>query len=441
MWKKPLYKALPFLNPQLKISPMEAASSNALGFSSIITKTTPTPPFPTKFTRTHFLKLPQRFRNDAFFRVSANPFKSSFLSISSSFNAFIGSNAKDTVLDWSKAPEIVNDRGGKAEAFGSEDKVITVVLLGWLGAQTKHSKRYGEWYNSRGIHAAWNKAPEIVADRCGKAEAFGSKDKAITVVLLGWLGAKTKHLKRYVEWYNSRGIHAVTFVVEVKELLWLDLGVRLEQRISEFENELARYVLEKEEDGRERCFIFHTFSNTGWFVFQRRDGLKEKIRGVIIDSGSAGPLNPKVWAGGFGAAILKKRSSSINGLESAVTDSKLQKEEPGMIEAVLLSALEKFFGYALNMPDVNRRLRTIINAIMEHHPPCPQLYLYSTADKLIPYKSVELCIEEMRKKGIKVFSFNFGTSPHVDHYRTFPSIYSSELHNFLKECFAAVKQR
>ncbi|XWS45441.1 hypothetical protein CRYUN_Cryun15aG0137100 [Craigia yunnanensis] len=378
MWKKPLYKPLPFLNPHLKISTMGAASSDALSFSSIITKTTATPPFLTKFTRTHFLKLPQRFRNDAFFRASANPFNSSVLSISS---------------------------------------------------------------------FAWNKAPEIV-DGGGKVEAFGSKDKVITVVLLGWLGAKTKHLKRYVEWNNARGIHAVTFVVEVKELLWFDIGARVEQRISELENELARWVLEKEEDGRERCFIFHTFSNTGWFLygalldsFQRREGLKEKIRGVIIDSGSAGPLIPKVWAAGFAAAILKKRNPSINGLESAVTDSKLQKEEPGMIEAVLLSALEKFFAFILNMPDVNRRLRTIINAIMENHPPCPQLYLYSTADEVVPYKSVELCIEEMRKKGIKVFSFNFGISRHVDHYRTFPKIYSSELHNFLKECFAVVKQR
>ncbi|XVF59653.1 hypothetical protein PTKIN_Ptkin07bG0293000 [Pterospermum kingtungense] len=379
MWKKPLYKLLSFQNPHLKISTMGGASSKALTFSSVITKTTPTSPFPTKFTRTHFLKLPQRSQNDILFRASANPFNPSFHSISS---------------------------------------------------------------------IAWNKAPENIIDGGEKSEAFGAKDKVITVVLLGWLGAKPKHLKRYVEWNNARGIHAITFTVEAKELLWFDLGARVEQRIAELENELARWVLEKEEDGRERCFIFHTFSNTGWFVygalldgFQRREGLTEKIRGVIIDSGSADPLNPKIWAAGFAAAILKKRNSSTNGLENATTDSKLQEEEPGMIEAVLLSALEKFFKFILNKPDVNRRLRTIVNAVMEHPPPCPQLYLYSTADKIIPYKSIELRIEEMRKKGIKVFSFNFGTSSHVDHYRAFPNIYSSELHNFLKECFAAIKQR
>ncbi|PPD95401.1 hypothetical protein GOBAR_DD07561 [Gossypium barbadense] len=335
---------------------MGAASSNALCFSSIITKTAPTPSFLSKHTITHFRKLPQRFRNDAYSSVSAKTIHSS------SLNAFLQSNANDTAV-------------------------------------------------------AWNKAPEIVINGDGKAEAFGCWDKVVIVVLLGWLGAKTKHLKRYVEWNNLRGIHAVTFLVDVKELLGFDIGARLEQRVSELGNELAKWVMEEEEDGRERCFIFHAFSNTGWFL-------------------SGQP----VWAAGFAAAILKKQSSLVNGLESVETDSKLQKVEPGIIESVLLSALEKLFKFVLNMPDVNRRLRKTINAIMQHTPPCPQLYLYSTADKVAPYKSIELCIEEMRKKGIKVFSFNFGTSPHVDHYRAFPNIYSSQLHNFLKECFA-VKQR
>ncbi|KAE8698792.1 4-phosphopantetheine adenylyltransferase isoform 1 [Hibiscus syriacus] len=142
--------------------------------------------------------------------------------------------------------------------------------------------------------------------------------------------------------------------LDVNELLWFDLDVRLERRISELRNELAEWVLEKEEDGRQSCFIFHAFSNTSLLIFLGRVGLREKIKEVIIDSGAADPFNPKVWAAGITVAKLKKQSYLVNGLGSAVTDSKLQKEEPGMIEAVVISTLEKFFASILNMPDVNR---------------------------------------------------------------------------------------
>ncbi|KAK8710853.1 hypothetical protein V6N13_146162 [Hibiscus sabdariffa] len=325
----------------------------ALNFPLTITKKTPIQPSPTCFSRTHFLKLHQCFSNNPFPISSANSFTSSFLSVSSSFNAFIESTANGTYLGWNKAPEIVIDGGGEAKALGNTDKVITVVLLGWLGATNKH-------------------------------------------------------LNKYVEWYNSRGIHAVTFLVELKDLLCLDPVSMLDRRIAELANGLATWGSEKEEDGRERCFIFHTFSNTGWLVygsvierFQRREELKEMIKGVIFDSGSADPLNPKVWAAGFAVAILKKLNNSKNGSENGVTDSKLQKVEPEMVEAVVLASLEKFFKSVLNMPEVERKFRAVVNAGLEHHPHCPQLYLYSTADKVIPYKSVEFCIDEMSKKGIK----------------------------------------
>ncbi|KAL1213530.1 hypothetical protein V5N11_024938 [Cardamine amara subsp. amara] len=300
--------------------------------------------------------------------------------------------------------------------------------------------------------AIWNRAPRIV-NGGGNATIFGGNGKDTTVVLLGWLGAKAKHLRRYVEWYNSRGINAVTFTVDVRDLLRLDLGRRLERRIAEFGNELANWVSEKEDDdGKEKCLVFHSFSNTGWLVygallesFVGRQDLVEKIKGCIIDSGGADPLDTKIWAAGFTAAILKKRSSTVTTEPTSLINddeaSNPQKKEPLGIENIMLSSLEKLFPILLNLPDVNMRLTKIIQKLNENHPPCPQLYLYSSADKVVPSHSVELRIKEQQKIGRNIHSFNFKLSPHVDHYRNFPDLYSSQLHNFLQECFTPAKQQ
>ncbi|KAM7459818.1 hypothetical protein LguiA_036196 [Lonicera macranthoides] len=283
-----------------------------------------------------------------------------------------------------------------------------------------------------------------------------NKGPIVTVVLLGWLGSEPKHLRRYVELYNSKGINAVTFVASVKDVLSLDLGRRLQERISALAMEIAEWLSETEKDGRERFLLFHTFSNTGWLAYgailddlQGRRDLLEKIKGCIFDSGGDPDLNPKVWAAGFTAALLKKRSSvgyspveteEVNKLENGSTVYKIGKKEPPLIEVFLLLLFEKLFSFLLNSPDINQRLSKIISALSKTQPPCPQLYLYSTADKVIPFKSVESFIEAQRKMGRKVLSYNFGSSPHVDHYRTFPGNYSSQVQSFLKECLTTVKQ-
>lgn len=272
----------------------------------------------------------------------------------------------------------------------------------------------------------------------------------MTVVMLGWLGSKPKHLRRYIELYNSRGIHAVTFVASVKDVLSFDLGKKLEERIVVLANELALWLSESDKDGRERCLIFHTFSNTGWLAYgailenlKSRQDLLEKIKGCVVDSGGDPDINPKVWSAGFTAAMMKKRSSfaysSVEAGEGKEVGSPLnsgnsQIKGAMLTETVLFAALEKLFSFLLNLPDVNERLKKIISFLVKNQPSCPQLYLYSTADKVIPFQSVESFIEEQRRSGREVHSFNFGSSPHVDHYRTFPDNYVSVLQKFLQEC-------
>lgn len=175
--------------------------------------------------------------------------------------------------------------------------------------------------------------------------------------------------------------------------------------------------------------------------FRGRDDLLEKIKGCVVDSGGDPNIDPKVWAAGFTAALLKKRSNSASAsfeeqgenLEASAPELDGKKKELPLLETFIFSAFEKLFSYLLNLPDINRRLVKIIRAL-NNQPPCPQLYLYSTADKVIPYKSIESFIDDQRRGGQKVWSHNFASSPHVDHYRTFPDVYASELGTFLEEC-------
>lgn len=285
----------------------------------------------------------------------------------------------------------------------------------------------------------WHRA----SDSIGTGFSDGGK-REVAAAVLGWLGAKPKHLKRYAEMYTSRGIDAITFVVPVRDVLRSDLGRKVENRIRELANELVSWLSKGE--GRERCLIFHTFSNTGWLVYgailghlQERPDLIERIRGCIVDSGGDPELNPKVWAAGFTAAVLKRRNTGIYPLIEGTESNrdrnmtKLQDEDPPIFEACFLLVLEKIFSFLLKLPDVNQRISKIISLLSENQPLCPQLYLYSTADKVISYRAVESFMEHQKMKGRTVWSFNFGTSPHVDHYRTFPNVYSSQVNNFLNE--------
>lgn len=83
------------------------------------------------------------------------------------------------------------------------------------------------------------------------------------MVLLGWLGAKQKQLKRYADWYTSKGFNVVTFTYPMGEVLSsYKVGGDAEKNLELLASHLAEWVTD--EYGKK--LVFHTFSNTGWLT-------------------------------------------------------------------------------------------------------------------------------------------------------------------------------
>lgn len=278
--------------------------------------------------------------------------------------------------------------------------------------------------------------PRVCGDLAGKSQTV--------VVLLGWLGSRQKHLKRYADWYTSRGFHVVTFTLPMSDIVSYNLGGKAEKNVEMLSEHLAGWV--REESGKK--IIFHTFSNTGWLCYgvildnlQRQDpSAIEKIKACVVDSAPVAAPDPQVWASGFSAAIMKKHSVATKGVGSNDSRSDVlvvesnKDPKPAATEAVLLSVLEKFFDVVLNYPAINRRLSDVMELLSSKQPKCPQLYIYSSADRVIPAKSVQSFVEGQRRAGHEVRACDFVSSPHVDHYRSNPGMYTSQLTRFLEEC-------
>ncbi|XP_020593661.1 transmembrane protein 53-B [Phalaenopsis equestris] len=300
-------------------------------------------------------------------------------------------------------------------------------------------------YSSSDVLYRWHLPNPNADGMLGKSNCSSAMSQTV-VVLLGWLGAKQKHLKRYADWYTSRGFHAVTFTFPMSEIISYKAGGKAEIDVENLANHLADWV--EEESGKN--LVFHTFSNTGWLIygvliekFQKQDpSVIGKIKGCVVDSAPVAAPDPQVWASGFSAAFLKKQSvaakvmpdPNISEMGVAMAVNSLEQPKPAVLEVAMLTALEKCFNVVLNLPTINRRLTDVLKVLSTEQPNCPQLYIYSSADRVIPAKCVESFVEKQRRAGHVVRACNFGNSPHVDHFRNHPHLYSSQLTSFFEDC-------
>ncbi|PHT62243.1 hypothetical protein T459_33917 [Capsicum annuum] len=144
-----------------------------------------------------------------------------------------------------------------------------LALDGFRRGRGRSKKYWGEaWFRELPSGVLDSLSPKQVCNANQKRTVALSSDSSpvksrTVVVLLGWLGAKQKHLKRYVDWYSSKGYHVIMFTFPMSEILSYQVGGKGKEDIVLLVNHCADWLEEK----HAKSLVFHTSINTGWFTY------------------------------------------------------------------------------------------------------------------------------------------------------------------------------
>jgi hypothetical protein len=141
--------------------------------------------------------------------------------------------------------------------------------------------------------------------------------------------------------------------------------------------------------------------------------LAKNLRGIILDS-SPSPFSGDVAARALVASSLREQVGGV------------QRRHP-LLVAGASAALGAYLGHGWTA----RKLEAAWEAWETWVPRVPRLFIYSTADALVPAPFVERFAREEAGRGCRVESLVFGDSEHVEHLRVHPAEYRDAVDKFV----------
>ncbi|KAL4521015.1 hypothetical protein Ndes2437A_g04962 [Nannochloris sp. 'desiccata'] len=267
------------------------------------------------------------------------------------------------------------------------------------------------------------------------------------VLLLGWLGSQSQHLNKYAEVYQDQGAHVA---IIQPSMLQTAVPYAAHRGALNCFDTLSTYPEWAHGDGP---VVVQCMSNAGWLAFGtilhltslaaaaaqqdpsaaspltrrlqsalafKSSILDNRLRGIVIDSAPSYATAP-IWARGSVSAVLGKSAETVG------------DDLPATVAAARHLA-ERY----LALPSISRHLRETRAAWGKISLNIPQLYLYSTADALIPAQQIENFIELQRRRGASVFDHCWSDSGHCEHLRLYPEQYTRIVHSFVERCLTDI---
>ncbi|KAI8619874.1 hypothetical protein BC830DRAFT_1102053 [Chytriomyces sp. MP71] len=237
-------------------------------------------------------------------------------------------------------------------------------------------------------------------------------------LLFGWVDSKVQYVRKYADWYRSRG-YTVHIVLCDRSILGVN-GPAAQEPFEVLVQDLTAHglITPLDQESKNKAVI-HSFSNGGpvqlrnLLLHLHSQGKKLRTRAVILDSGP-----------GYATA------SSGSGFMTAGIKNSYARYAA---RSVLYGAFAMYTSvFSLESHYVNLAAPIVVSQKnVEGNLMGPRLFLYSDVDEIVPVVEVKRRIEECKAEGIPVDEMMFQGSPHVKHAMTFSEEYWGKVEKFL----------
>lgn len=243
-----------------------------------------------------------------------------------------------------------------------------------------------------------------------RTEARNSKP---IVALLGWNSAQDKHLAKYSEIYEKKGFDTIRISANpFSTFIFLHRAKNVAQNLLD--------ILVEMKSDQDRSIIIYAFSMGGFNVYHF-------IRQAISSPEHQHFNSIHVVGCIFDSCPHFPGMHSLPGVQSSIVETIPNPLAKGVVWIGLGIACPVAF---LLSPHVKHLIPDNINSPLG----CPELFLYSDADHLVPDNNVKTFMKVHEEKGIKVFSKLMKGSGHVQHFKNYPEDYLNQINTFTDYC-------
>mmetsp|Transcript_2375 Transcript_2375/g.4917 ORF Transcript_2375/g.4917 Transcript_2375/m.4917 type:complete len:294 (-) Transcript_2375:234-1115(-) len=238
---------------------------------------------------------------------------------------------------------------------------------------------------------------------------YHGEGKAPVCYMIGWIHAKDKNLRHFRDIYLDHGIDVVSTIPTTPNVLFPSLTVDLIKDL--------RQLVERE-GHTDRPKVVSAFS-VGGFVYGTllHQSTTEPDAKAFVDTTKLQVLDSLVDVVGIAAGLADALSPN-NGLGGR---SLIYRGVSSYLSFVPKSITDRYYESS--------------GAFRGATCPAPSLWLYSTGDKIGNVKVMEDAISGYKKLGREVTTYDFGDTPHCEHFRNHPDVYTKLVREQLQKIF------